>query len=479
MSEETTAPNADPWCGTDRQGVTRSVAALSLADHVAIVGGGYSGTVMAVNLLRYGDCRVTLIERGETFARGAAYSTREPRHLLNVRAGNMSALADDPDHFVRWLRQDGCEAPHGFAARRDYGRYLGALLADTIGASRGRLQLRRASVEGVVWGQGWAGLTLAGGDRVRADMVVLALGNLPPQDIAGIGSAGLAPGVYCANPWSGDLADGLIEQDTVIVLGTGLTMVDVALSLDAAGYKGRIVAVSRRGLLPRAHALEPAPYEPLQDKPQETGSALLRRVRRDAERIGWRGAVDSLRGFSQPLWLGAPEADRSRFLHHLRAWWDVHRHRLAPQVAQRLEAMLADGRLTLAAGRIEDVRPRAGGVELHYRERGEGALKSLLARRIVNCTGPQGDLRRSDDPLLRQLFESGQVRSDAGRLGLDVNLRCEAIGVDGRANPRLLALGPLTRGTFWEINAVPDIRVQAWTLARRLSAVHWVEGEGL
>ncbi|WEK48345.1 MAG: FAD-dependent oxidoreductase [Candidatus Andeanibacterium colombiense] len=479
MSEEAIAPAIDFGVTDDRRMPASTTYSLTLADHVAIVGGGFSGTLMAVNLLRYGDTRVTLIERGDSFARGAAYSTKEPRHLLNVRAGNMSALADQPDHFVDWLRRHDCDAVHGFASRRDYGRYLGALLSETITNSRGRLQLRKANVEALAWGEGHAQLTLAGGDRVRADMAVLAAGNLPPHDLVGLASAGLAPGVYCSNPWSGDLGVGLIEQDTVLVIGTGLTMIDVAVSLDAAGFRGKIVALSRRGLVPRPHALEPAPYEPLREKPPQTGSALVRRVRLDAERIGWRGAVDALRPFSQPLWLGASDQERSRFLRHMRTWWDVHRHRLAPQIAARLEALRADGRLTILSGKIGEVRPCAGGAEVIFRPRsGEGG-QAIAARRIVNCTGPQSDLRRSSDPLLRQLFESGQIRADANTLGIDVNVKSEVVGADGRANPRLLALGPLTRGTFWEINAVPDIRVQAWSLARRLSAAHWVEGEGL
>jgi uncharacterized NAD(P)/FAD-binding protein YdhS len=202
-------------------------------------------------------------------------------------------------------------------------------------------------------------------------------------------------------------------------------------------------------------------------------------VRDRGEEIGWRHAVDELRPFTQAMWANASDAERARFLRHLRPWWDVHRHRLAPPIADRLAALQANGRLSVVAGKTIALHPAADGLWVRWRSRGSDVVGDLRCRRAINCTGPQGDLLRSTDPLLRRLVTRGSIRPDAARLGIDVDSGAATVAADGRVNDWLFALGPMTRGAFWEIVAVPDIRVQTWNLARRLSNAHWVEGEGL
>lgn len=459
--------------------LTRRSAPPRRIDHVAIVGGGFSGTLLAINLLRHDGPRVTLIERREAFARGVAYSTPSAEHLLNVRAGNMSALPDEPDHFERWLARQGRGVGSSFASRRDYGRYLAGLLEEAVARAQGRLHLRQDNVVDLRWQSRGADLMLGSGAVLPVDAVALALGNLPPHDPPPLAQAGLPRDLYWSDPWDGDLTAGLEGDDTVLILGTGLTMIDVVLTLDEAGFQGRIVALSRRGLSPRPHVPLAVPPPPLAEKPSETGAALLRRIRGDAAALGWREAIDRLRPHTQSMWRGASDAERGAFLRHARAWWDVHRHRLAPAVAARIAALQNEGRLTIAAGKIVDAQAAGSDVALRYRPRGKDETTPLSVRRIVNCTGPQGDLLRSEEPLLRRLLAAGDLRPDRQRLGIDVNPQGEVLNAEGRANPRLLALGPLTRGAFWEIAAVPDIRLQVWSVARRLSDAHWVEGEGL
>jgi uncharacterized NAD(P)/FAD-binding protein YdhS len=446
-------------------------------DHVAIVGGGFSGTLLAVNLLRHDGPRATLIERRAHTARGVAYAAAHPDHLLNVRAENMSALPDDPEHFVRWLEAHR-PGVGGFVPRLVYGDYLDALLTETIAAAPGRLEVVQAEVTDVAIGTSGATLALADGSRIVADSAVLAPGNLPPHTPAGIDPSALPDGSYVTDPWHGDILSGLAPDDTLLVLGTGLTMVDVALLLDARGFNGRIVALSRHGLVPRAHA-RGVPATKRNERPPPIASALIAALRERASEVDWRAAVDELRPYTQGLWRAMDLAERARFLRHLRPWWDVHRHRLAPSVANRIEAMRAGGRLTILAGKVTEAEADGDRVRLSYRPRHAEIEETLTVRRIVNGTGPQGDLTATHEPLLVNLRERGLLRPDPLRIGIDVDQDARAVAADGSASDRLTVIGPPTRGAFWEIVAVPDIRRQVWSVARRLSNAQWVEGEGL
>jgi uncharacterized NAD(P)/FAD-binding protein YdhS len=440
---------------------------------VAVVGAGFSGALFAINLVRHDGPDALLIERGEDFARGVAYATGNAGHLLNVRAANMSALPDTPSHFADWLMaQDASATPAAFVPRATYGAYLGDLLAATARQAGNRLATRAGAVTAIRPDGYGVTLDFADGERERADAAVIATGNLPPHPPPGIDPDVLGDR-YVGDPWAPDVAAGLGDGDTLLLLGTGLTMVDVALAVDAAAFRGRLVALSRRGLLPRAHAAS-TPGK-LADTPPATAVALLRAVRARAAAIGWRGAVDELRPHTQELWRRAAGAERARFLRHLRPWWDVHRHRLAPEVAARIDALRAAGRLETRAGHVVASEPDA----IIWRPRGSRTVERLPVARVVNCTGPAGAAARSTDPLLRQLLADGLARPDACGLGLDVDADSRLIGADGAPQPRLYALGPVTRGAHWEITAVPDIRAQVWHLARRFSNAHWVGGEGL
>lgn len=448
-------------------------------EHVAIVGAGFSGTLQAINLLRHQGPRATLIERRARAGEGLAYGAAHPSHVLNVRAGNMSAFPDDPGHFARWLEARGVkDAAGAFASRVTYGEYLRELLDAALISGGGRLSVRYGEVVDAAETRAAVTVRLADGTMLAADAAVLAVGNLPPHDPPGLEADVLPGDFYKGDPWAPDVAEGLEAGDTVLVIGTGLTMVDVALMLEARGFGGRIVALSRRGLLPRRHE-RASDWTPIEERPATRASRLVRQVRQRAHAVGWRNAVDELRPFTQPMWANASEAERARFLRHLRPWWDVHRHRLAPEVAERLAAMRGRGRLEVLAGKTVAFAPEAGGVTMTWRPRAADGTETMHVRRIVNCTGPLGDLNRTTDPLLVALRERGAIRPDTARLGIDVNGVGQVIGARGHASERLYALGPMTRGAFWEIVAVPDIRRQTWDVARRLSNAHWVGGEGL
>lgn len=441
-----------------------------MIDHVAVVGGGYSGALQAINLLRRGVPRVTLIERRSRLGRGAAYSTPHADHLLNVRACGMSAFPDAPDHFADWVSRNGQGDAESFAERRLYGRYIGELLAEAAGEAGDRLRTLNGEAVDIVRDEGREIVRLADGAAVAADAVILAIGNLPPDTPRMIAAAGLPDGVYLADPWAGDIAEGLGEDDSVLLVGTGLTTVDAALILDSAGFRGRILALSRRGLMPRAHVAPSAAAADFDTAPESRCVSLLRRTREEARRIGWRRAVDQLRPVTQQIWAAANPAERRRFLTHLRPWFDVHRHRIAPAIAVRIAAMEAEGRLRPTAGKLVSVSSREGAADVVWRPRGCEAAESLRVRRIVNCTGPQGNIARAGEPLLDALLGAGRIRPDPCRIGIDVDPANRVLDDAGRPSPSLYAVGPMTRGAFWEIVAVPDIRCQVAALAGRLAS---------
>ena len=428
---------------------------------VAIVGGGASGTILAAQLARRGIASA-LIDGSGRLGRGVAYSTLEAAHLLNVPADGMSAWAGDPDHFARRYAAEGGD-PGGFAERRLFGRYLGEIFREAVAGGRVEpveVTAHSARREDAGWR-----VELSDGSTIQAQALVLAIGNQQPEALRVLADAGEH---FIANPWGAE-ARAAVEAvaasgEEVLLIGTGLTMIDLVLSLDAAGHQGRITAISRRGQVPRAHAdFEPAPVEE-EDVPAGSVRALTRWIRRRAAAVGWRAAIDSLRPHSHPLWQSLSEDQQRRFLRHARPWWDVHRHRIAPEVAQILARLIAEGRLQIVAGRIAGARPLNGAVEVEIRRRGSDAGRAHRFAYAFNCTGPLHAIERTRDPLLRSLLDAQEVRPDQLGIGIQVDDRARA-----ESSERLWALGPLTKGRYWEIIAVPDIREQAAAVAEDIA----------
>ena len=450
-----------------------------MTKHVAIIGAGFAGTLQAINLLRHDGPRATLIERRPHAGAGLAYGNADPIHVLNVRAGSMSAFPDRPDHFVSWLAERGYDATaRTFVAREVYGRYLREILAEARAARPDGLSILHEAAVDVCCDDDGVNVSLASGRSVKADIAVLAVGNLPPPPPSGLDVGTLGSDCYFGDPWRQNPAESLTAQDHVLILGTGLTMIDMVLKLRNDGFEGRITAVSRRGLLPHRHG-EQAPFEAIQERPGTDPAKLVAAVRKRSRELGWRNAVDELRPFTQAMWRAAGDAQRARFLRHLRPWWDIHRHRIAPAVATEIERLRENGTIDIIAAKIDRLSLAENGVAVTLRRRGSQTPETITVQRVINCIGPQGDLARTDEPLLRSLVSRGVLRSDPAHLGIDVDAQCRVLGASGEVSDRLLAIGPMTRGAFWEIVAVPDIRLQTWSVARRISNAHWVGGEGL
>jgi len=449
--------------------------------NIAIVGGGFSGAALAAQLLATGELSpsVILIERQGNPGHGVAYSTRCGGHLLNVRAQNMSGRAEDPLHFLRWAQQNYAAdvQPGDYVPRRVYGQYVEWMLREADESNPGRLEWKRDEAIAIRPIDGKAEISLGGGDKVVADKVVLALGNFPPADPKFPGRTE-SSSHYVSNPWVANALDGLElngpeKGKDVLLIGSGLTSVDVAIALRERGFDGKVHMLSRHGLLPQQHK----PTDPWpafwNDKSPRTAVGMLRLIRgqvRNAARQNsdWRAVIDSLRPFAQKIWSSLPLKERKRFLRHLRAYWDTHRHRVAPQIGRMLTREMAEGQIETHAGRITEYHESDDCVEVSYCERHSNQLKKLSVDRVINCTGPDADIRRINDPLLKDLLSRNLVRPDALSLGLETAEDGALIGNDGAPSNLMYTIGPLRKGSLWETIAVPEIRGQASRLALHL-----------
>ena len=449
---------------------------------VAIVGAGFSGTATAVHLLRQADgrsLRVVLIERGSEFGRGVAYARGTRSFLLNVPASRMSATPADPDDFLRFAqRQLPDSTGEDFLPRSLYGDYLQNLLETSAAKSpvsvaleswRGEVvDLTTVSDERML-------VTLADGRSLIANDVVLALGVQLPRLPAGVSCSVTWPQLR-KRPWAeGRALDG---RDPLLVIGSGLTMVDVVC--DAADrHPGVVVhALSRHGLVPPGQtAFRP---DALKDDGgvlmKSAGSArrlvaAVRQLAREAERCGgdWREAVTLVRRQAPGLWTSLSARERARFLRHARAYWDIHRHRVPDIVSSRLDALRSSGQLTVHAGRLASLDAVGDGVRATWRVRGSAELRSLHAAEVVDCTGPDYQVARSAEPLWKSLLARGLAIPDEHNLGIRTGAGGALVGRNGSESNCVFYVGPMLRADHWEATAVGELRMHAEQLARRLT----------
>lgn len=453
---------------------------------IAVIGAGFSGTLVAVQLLRQAACPLTvyLIEPNlRQFGRGLAYSTDQDCHLLNAPAANMSAFPGDPEHFLRWARtreKSLLNAPWvtevsggTFLPRRAYGDYLFELLDKTERSAAAGVRLEKKFVQAVDLRPGARSLTigLRDGEQLKVQKAVLAVGNFPPRDPA-VGSPDFYQSSrYYGNPWRPEALHSVLKTESCLLIGSGLTMVDWSVALDKAGYMGAIHVISRRGLWPLAHSpATPVSFRIDPDAAAPSVRRWLHELRRyiRVSACDWRAVVDALRPHTPALWASLPPAERRRFLRHARIYWDCHRHRLAPVVAERLDELLASGQLQRHTGRICEYRQTANAVDVIIRRRGQTGRHALRVDAVVNCSGSDSNYQDLESPLVGGLLEQQLIHPDPLALGLDVEANGALVHRDGTVSDCLFTLGPPQKGAFWETIAVPEIRVQAKQLAKTL-----------
>lgn len=445
-------------------------------DHdIAIVGGGAAGTLAAIHLLRRArpGLRIAMFEPAPRPGEGVAYSTRRREHLLNVPAGRMSALPDEPADFLRWLagREEyagagdlsGCYLP-----RRDYAAYLGDRLREAVATSAATLELRHHRITALRRHD--TGFSLEWEDgRATAGRVLLATGNAPrPLPARGASTLG-APRLLEA--WDSEGLATIAPDARVCIVGTGLSMVDVVLTLAGTGHRGPVHLLSRHGLLPMAHA---------PDSPVDTGldvdallaldlRARLRRLRQRvaeaaADGLPWQAVLERLRPRVQALWRSLDAADQRRFLRHVVRYWDIHRHRIAPEADAVLQELRGSGRLQLHRARLDLVTAGPRCVHVVARDHHGNALP-LDVEHVVNATGVELRVQAMRNPLLEQLLGDGLAEAGAHGIGLATDAEGRLVDAHGIARDDLRAIGSLRIGEAWESLAVPELRQQAQALA--------------
>ena len=456
---------------------------MSTPRTIAIVGAGFSGTTLATHLLRLehaGPLRIVLIERSPV-AGGIAYARRRYPYLLNVPAGRMSANPLDPGEFLAFARR---RHPHvtadDFLPRELFGEYLQSALASAAATSGPEVELQR--LRGTVIAlervprDDLTQVHLADGGRLSADTVVLALGNPPAAPLPGC-EAVRGSARYLEDPW---LAPAAVRKgETVLVVGTGLTMADTVLAgMQAVGGAAVFHAISRHGLVPaRQTTFRPADGgdgAALVDAARVSLLRLFRAFRALAVQVerstgDWRGAIALLRDLTPRLWRNLAPSERRRFLRHLRCYWDVHRHRLPESTWTALQDLRRDGKLQVYAGRIVGMDLAGHKLAVTWRRRGAHESTRLQVDRVINCTGPDYDVNHSRERLLRSLLAQGIAVRDPLGLGLATTELGALVDAGGRAARSLYCLGPMLRPAHWETTAVAELSVHAARLALHLS----------
>jgi len=452
---------------------------------VVIVGGGVSGAAVAFHLLQRQSLpagQLFIFEPRERLGAGLAYDTQDPAHRINVPAAKMSLLPDDIEHFQHWLLEkdaladdDATIAANGgfFPRRSVFGSYINSMIRPFV--ENGRLVHVRQSVERIQrTGDRWT-VAGAGGQRVDADILVIATSHPPPSPPQELRDALADHPRFVPDPTRPDALAAIRAGDRVLVVGNGLTSADVIASLELRGHKGPLTAISRRGLRSRGHAaVRQEPFGDFASQPSTTAVDLLRSVRaaiREAEGEGrsWHAVIDQVRAQGRHVWQALPVQERRRLVRHLRPFWDVHRFRVAPQVEDASERGLASGRLEILAASVAAVSVAEGVIDCTLRLSRSGRSIERQFDAVVVTTGPGHRGILQSQSWIDELSKAGYLAMDPARLGFSCDTRSRALAGDGTAIPSLFISGPLARGTFGELMGLPEVVEHAVLVAEQVA----------
>jgi uncharacterized NAD(P)/FAD-binding protein YdhS len=459
-------------------------AGPSKALRLAVIGGGFTGAALVIHTMRTATrpLDIDIVEPASELGRGIAYGTIDPAHRINVPSDRMSLFREDPDHLTRWLIEKGRlpdvastdSRGHHYVARSAFGSYVLDTLARTMQVADPRKALRHYRARAVAIcsdGAGWA-VELSSGERLAADKVALCIGHSNPALPCPVSSDALRHPGFVRNPWAAGALSAIGAKDSVLVVGTGLTMADVIATMSDAGHRGPVTAISRRGLLARPHGLFRDDFDILQGEPApDTALGLLRLLRRQTRQyggsLGWHPVVDGLRVYLRQIWPDLPPREQRRVARRLLPFWDVHRFRIAPRLHDLVEDWRRRGQLVVEQAGLASLDIAQGKLVATLRRRDARPIgRSFDA--VVLCTGPGNALKR--EPLIAQLVDRGLARPDGVGAGLAVDRESRLISRAGAPQTGLLALGPLTRGSFGEMTGAPDIARQIERIAAAITA---------
>jgi uncharacterized NAD(P)/FAD-binding protein YdhS len=446
---------------------------------ITVVGGGFAGTALVLQLRRQpalAAAEIHIIEPREVPGPGLAYTARRPEYLLNVRSGGLSLYPEEPNHFADWLKtqpESAAGVPE-FASRAAYGRYLRDELAKELATAAVHWHHTRA-VAAPLLPDGRRAVHLADGTTIRSDAVVLALGNFPPPPPTGPDQCYLHHPGYHADPWAVGNLRRIGPDEDVLLIGSGLTAVDVLLALRQDGHRAPITVVARHGRWPSAHGPVTAAYPTFYPElaPETTVTGVVAVYKRHlkaaaAQGLDWRPVLDSLRPDLGRIWAAWPLAEQRRFLQHLASFWAVARHRSPPRNAEAVAALTAAGLVQLHIGTVREILPHGQQLRVGMRTHGLNTCWRT-ADHVISCAGPLLNYARITDPLVVSLRTAGDLTPDPLHLGLLTDAHGALLGADGGASPSLFTLGPSRRPAYFESTAVPELRQQAAALAAHMA----------
>lgn len=456
---------------------------------IAIIGGGFSGTMTGVHLIENVNTplEIKLINETEVLNTGIAYNPYSKKALLNVVSSRMSAFASDPDHFLNWLMQrdhfrdkDRTLIANSFLPRYLYGEYLKDIWKDALKlAERKKIEVDviSSSVQDLILLKDSIDIELKDKTKLSADYAIIASGNHLPGNPSIKSSFFARSTNYFQNPWDIRSVSGIISKEPVLIIGNGLTMVDTVIGLLENGFQGQIVSISPNGFNILPHRHNGLSYTKLVEEIGDKTSLfdlvklfnkhmkLIREYGLSAEPL-----IDSLRPLTQTIWKRLTMAEKRIFMSRLRHLWGVARHRIPLHIHDKLQQLRIEGRLHIVSGKLLDIIENEGNITAMYYDKKEKQTARLVVSRVINCTGPETDLIKLEDNYLKNALLKGIICQDELKLGINADPDTfEALNPEGKIQPGLYIMGSNLKGLLWESTAVSELRVQAEKIAGNIS----------
>ncbi len=451
--------------------------------HVAIIGNGFSGLMVARHLIDLGDTSlsISIFEKQHQPGRGIAYSPQSEQVLLNVVAAKMSAFPDKPTHFVEWLSKqtqflnDDIELlKNSFVSRSIYGKYLNKLWIETLELAFSKkiyLELFQLEITDLISFE--TNICIQSfNNEFKVDKVILATGNQLPGNPKELTEDSMLSNRYFQNPWNYKL-DSIDTQKPIFIIGNGLTMVDTVIQLREQNRSNKIISLSPHGfhILPHRNFSYTLPDWVSELSQQPTLLELVSAINKQLKSLHKHGIsaeplIDSIRPHTQRFWRGFSYSEKVRFMRHFRHLWGLARHRLPFVTYDIIQKERINGSLSIKSGKVISAKPVENGIEISYRDNSIKQNKTIVAAALINCTGPESDITKTNSSLLQNCLEKGYIQQDELKLGISANINTfETINAAGKENWKVFAIGSLLRGELWESTAVNELRIQAKNLA--------------